>query len=143
MAGVRKKLKNRLNWENWKNNWKNRTVKKNQLKFKKKTRPVRFGFCFIKLKPKKPNPNRKKLSQTEKKEPKTEKTEPNRFEPIFVLKKPNRTEYNILLDNCNFIQSSFYVFYEFYLPRTWILSLRHFNILVFNNCNMYAYVCNV
>jgi hypothetical protein len=40
-----KKSKNQENWK--KNNKKNRIVKK--------TRPVRFGFGFISLKPKKPN----------------------------------------------------------------------------------------
>ena len=103
-SNYREKIKN--------NNKKNRTVKKNQLKFWK-NRPVRFGFGFISLKPKKPNqtqtgkktePNRKKTSQIEKPS-KTEKIEPNRVKtksnrknqakPIwtgFCLKKPNRTE---------------------------------------------------
>jgi hypothetical protein len=40
-----------------KNNWKNQTVKKNRLNHLKfwKNQPVRFGFGFISLKPKKPN----------------------------------------------------------------------------------------
>jgi hypothetical protein len=48
------------------NNKKNWTVKKNWLKFWK-NQPVRFGFGFISLKPKKPNlaePKQKKPSQT-------------------------------------------------------------------------------
>jgi hypothetical protein len=64
----------------------------NRLKFWK-NRPVRFGFGFINLKPKKPKrtePKRKKPSQTGKKPSQNEKTEPNRFEPVFVLKKLNR-----------------------------------------------------
>jgi len=64
-----------------KNNWKNRTVKKNRLKFWKNW-PVRFGFGFISLKP-------KKLNRTET-EKNRAKTEPNWFEPVFVLK--NQTE---------------------------------------------------
>jgi hypothetical protein len=45
-------------------------MKKNRLKFCK-NRPVRFGFGFISLKP-------KKLNRTQ--------TEPNLCEPVFVLK---------------------------------------------------------
>jgi hypothetical protein len=55
-----------------------------------KKRPVRFGFGFLSLEPKKPNRTRiektgknraklKKLSQTGKKPNQTGKTEPNRF----------------------------------------------------------------
>jgi hypothetical protein len=89
-----KKLKNQENWK--KNNWKNRTVKKNrlnQLKFWK-NRPVQFGFGFISLKPKKPNwiektePNWKKPSQIK-------KNRKNRAKPVwtsFCPKKLNRTE---------------------------------------------------
>ena len=78
-----------------KNNRKNRTVKKNQLNRIQfwKNRPVRLGFDFIRLKMKKPNPNRKKTKKKRgkpKNQAKPEKTEPNRFEPVFVLK--NRTE---------------------------------------------------
>jgi len=54
-----------------KNNRKNQTVKKNRLNRLKfwKNRPVRFGFGFISLKPKKPNRTQtgKQTSQTEKK----------------------------------------------------------------------------
>ena len=88
--GVRRKSKNRLNQENWKNNnWKNnnrknRTVKKNRLNRLKflKNRPVRFGSGFISLKP-----NRN--------EPKPEKNKKNWVKPVwtgFCPKKPNRTE---------------------------------------------------
>jgi hypothetical protein len=93
-----------------KNNWKNQTVKKNRLNWLKfwKIRPVRFGFGFISLKPKKPNwtktrkktepnqkiqaklKNRTKPEKTEPKSSQTEKTKPNRFEPVFVIK--NQTE---------------------------------------------------
>jgi len=72
---------------------------------KKPTGSVRF----LSLKPKKPNriepklkksrnktePNRKNQAKTEpnrKTRAKPEKTEPNRFELVFVLKKPNRIE---------------------------------------------------
>jgi hypothetical protein len=48
-----------------KNNQKNQTVKKIDWNFFK-NRPVQFGFGFTSLKPKKPNRNRKKPSQTEK-----------------------------------------------------------------------------
>jgi hypothetical protein len=46
------------------------------------------------LKPKKPNRTELKLkkpSQT-KKTSQAKKTKPNRFEPVFILNKPNRTE---------------------------------------------------
>jgi hypothetical protein len=56
-------------------------VKKNRLKFKKKTN--RFGFDFINLKPKKLNRTKPKL---EKKPSQTEKNRANRFKPVFVLK---------------------------------------------------------
>jgi hypothetical protein len=66
---------------------------------KKPAGSVRFRFYKQKTEP---NRNRqkteKKPSQTGKIEPnrknraKTEKTKPNRFEPVFALKKPNRTE---------------------------------------------------
>jgi hypothetical protein len=66
-----------------KNNWKNQSVKKNLLNRLKfwKNRPIRFCFGFISLKLKKSNWI--KPSQTE-------KTKSNRFEPVFVLKKPNQ-----------------------------------------------------
>jgi hypothetical protein len=72
MIGVRKKSKNQLNRENWKkNNWKNRIVKKNRLNRLKfwKNRPVRFGFGFISMKPKKTN-----RTQTQKKQKKPSQT---------------------------------------------------------------------
>ena len=40
----------------------------------------------------KPSQNRKNRAKTGKNRAKTGKTEPNRFEPVFALKKPNRTE---------------------------------------------------
>jgi hypothetical protein len=65
---------------------------------------VWFGFGFISKKPKKRTETKKNLktpSQTEKMKPnqknrasQTGKTEPNQFEPVFALKKPNRTEQN-------------------------------------------------
>ena len=73
--GCLKKPKNWLYRENReKNNRKNRTVKKNQLKFWK-NRPVQFGSVLvfkpetekpsqIESKPSQTKPNRKKLSQT-------------------------------------------------------------------------------
>jgi hypothetical protein len=77
-----------------KNNRKNRTVKKNRLKFLK-NRPVRFGFSFITLKPKKPNrtePNLKKnRAKPEKNRAKLKKpsqTGLNRF--FFKKTEPNR-----------------------------------------------------
>jgi hypothetical protein len=89
-----KKLKNQEN--NKKNNKKNQTVKKNrlnQLKFWK-NRPVRFGFGFISLKPKKSNRTEpkpeKNWAKPEKNRAKLKKTEQNWFEQVFVLK--NRTE---------------------------------------------------
>jgi hypothetical protein len=60
-------------------NRKNRTVKKNWLKFWK-NRLVWFGFGFISLKLKKPN-----RTQTEKTEP-NQKTESNRFESVLSKK---------------------------------------------------------
>jgi hypothetical protein len=63
-----------------KNNWKNRTVKKNRLNLKK---TGRFGFGFINLKLKKPYRT----------EPKPKKTWKNRVKPIwtgFYPKKSNR-----------------------------------------------------
>jgi hypothetical protein len=89
--GEQKKLKNRLNRENWKkNNRKNRTAKKNRLQFWK-NRPVRFCFDFISLKPKKPNrtqtkKTRKKTESNWKKPSQTEKIESNRFELVFDQK---------------------------------------------------------
>jgi len=93
-----------------KNNWKNRTEKK-LIKpinfFKKPAGSVRFRFYkqktektepkpsqTEKTKPnrKKPSQNRKKPSQNRENRAKTGKTEPNRFEPVFALKTPNRTE---------------------------------------------------
>jgi hypothetical protein len=44
---------------------------------------------------KKPSQNRKKPSQNRENRAKTEKTESNWFEPVFALKKPNRTEPNL------------------------------------------------
>jgi hypothetical protein len=72
-------------------------VKKNRLNFWK-NRPIRFGFGFISLKPKKPNrtkPKQKKSSQTGKNWAKTSQTGKNRVKPVwtgFCSKKPNRTE---------------------------------------------------
>jgi hypothetical protein len=58
--------------------------KKNRLKFKKKLAgSVRFRFYKQKTVKKRAKPE--KPSQTR-------KTEPNRFEPVFALKKSNRTE---------------------------------------------------
>ena len=86
-------------------NWKNRTKKKPIKILKKQAGSVWFGFGFISKKLKKPNRTRKnrkktelnrakpkKPSHTEKNRAKTGKTEPNRFELVFALKKPNRTE---------------------------------------------------
>jgi hypothetical protein len=72
----------------WEKNWKIKKLKKPEKKNKK---TGWFGFSFIDLKLKKPNPTQtgKKRSQT-KKSSQTEKTESNRFEPVFVLK--NRTK---------------------------------------------------
>jgi hypothetical protein len=80
-------------------------IKKNQKKNNQKNRlkfwnnwPVRFGFGFISLKPKKLNRTQtgKKPSQTRKNRAKLEKTEPKPnqtwFEPVFSLK--NQTESN-------------------------------------------------
>jgi len=113
--GWAKKLKNRLNRENRKKIIrKNRTVKKNRLKFWK-NRPDRFGFGFISLKPKKSNrtetnqakpkktepnraktnPNRKNRAKTEPNQKKTSQTGKNRAKPVwtgFCPKKPNWTE---------------------------------------------------
>jgi len=79
-----------------KNNRKNRTEKKPIKFLKKRVGSVRFGFGFISKKPKKPNRTEtdKKLeknrAKTGKNRANTGKTEPNRFEPVFALKKPNR-----------------------------------------------------
>jgi hypothetical protein len=63
---VRKNIKKLIKLKKQKqNNQKNQTVKKIDWNFFK-NRPVQFGFGFISLKPKKPNRNRKKPSQTEK-----------------------------------------------------------------------------
>jgi len=88
-----------------KNNRKNWSLKINRLKFWK-NRPVRFGFGFISLKPKKPNQTEPKLKKIRKKPSQNrKKTEPNRkklsqnkkkrAKPVwigFCPKKPNRTE---------------------------------------------------
>ena len=92
--GMSKKIKKPIKLrELEKNNWKNRTMKKNWLEFWKNY-PVRFGFGFISLKQKKPNsaqteknraklekndPNKKKLSQTRKKPSQNRKKGPNQF----------------------------------------------------------------
>jgi len=87
---VRKKTKKPRKSE--KNNWKNRTIKKNRLKFWK-NRPVQFDFGFISLKPKKPN-----RTQTEKNWAKLAKNRvkpKNQAKPVwtgFCPKKPNRIE---------------------------------------------------
>jgi hypothetical protein len=60
-----------------KNNRKNRTVKKNRLKFKKKTN--RFDFDFINLKPKKLNRTKPKLEKKPSQTEKTEQIDLNRF----------------------------------------------------------------
>jgi len=82
-----------------KNNWKNRTEKKNRLNRLNfwKNRPVRFGFGFINKKPKnrtepKPTKNRKKNRAKPRKPSQNWK---NRAKPVwtgFFPKKPNRTE---------------------------------------------------
>jgi hypothetical protein len=76
--GWAKKHKNRENRK--KNNRKNRTVKKNRLKFWN-NQPVRFGFGFISLKLKKPN-----RTQTKKTGKNPSQTGKNRASPVFVLK---------------------------------------------------------
>ena len=69
-----------------KNNRKNRTVKKNRLKFWK-NRPVRFGFDFLSLEPEKPNRTRtEKTGKNGAKPKKPSQTGLNRF----CSKKPNR-----------------------------------------------------
>ena len=73
---------------------------------KKSAGSVRFRFYKQKTEKTEPNRNRqktgkkpeqnrvkpKKPSQNRENRAKTGKTEPNRFEPFFALKKPNRTE---------------------------------------------------
>jgi hypothetical protein len=50
-------------------------------------------FRFYKQKTEKTEPNRTETDKKPEKKPsQTEKTEPNQFEPVFALKKPNRTE---------------------------------------------------
>jgi hypothetical protein len=49
---------------------------------------VRFSFISKKLK----KPNRTKTGKNRKKPSQTGKTEPNQLEPVFALKKQNRTE---------------------------------------------------
>jgi hypothetical protein len=51
-------------------------MKKNRLKFYK-NQPVRFGFSFISLKPKKPSHTEPKQKTTEPKQSQTKKTEQN------------------------------------------------------------------
>ena len=97
MLTTRSVQKNRKN-----NNRKNRTVKKNRLKFWK-NRPVRFfkpGTRKTKSNPNRKKPeknraktelNRKNRANPEKNQAKTEKTEPNRFEPVFALKNQTKT----------------------------------------------------
>jgi len=65
-----------------KNNRKNRTVKKNRLKFKKKNKPVRFRFYKPETEKTKPN-----QTQTGKKTEPNRKNRANRFKPVFFLKK--------------------------------------------------------
>ena len=95
-----------------KNNRKNRTVKKNRLKFKKKsTGSVRFWFYKPKIEKTEPNPNRKKPEKTEPKPKKpsqtglnrffskktgSNRTKPDRFEPVSVFFKKNRFDYFFL-----------------------------------------------
>jgi len=94
----------------------------NRLKFWK-NRPVRFGFGFLSLEPKKsnetkPNPNRKKPSQNQAKlvwtgfcSKKPNRTETGQFEPVSVFKKKfslvtffdkNRTEPKMNTPNVSF-----------------------------------------
>jgi hypothetical protein len=87
---VSKKSKNWLNWENWEtNNRKNRTMKKNQLKFQKNRQ---VWFWFYKPETEKTRKNRikpEKSSQIGKNRDRPKKpsqTSLNRF----FLKKPNR-----------------------------------------------------
>jgi hypothetical protein len=86
--GVSKKTEKLIKPRKQKKNWKNRTVKKNRLKFWK-NRPIWF------YKPEIKKPNRTKTEKTRKnrvkpeKPSQTRKTEPSRFEPVFFLK-PNR-----------------------------------------------------
>jgi len=78
LLGVGKKTEKPIKLK--KNNWKNRTVKKNQLKFWK-NRPV--WFQFYKPETEKNRGKPKKPSQTE----------PSRFEPVLSKKiKPNRNQ---------------------------------------------------
>ena len=74
--GWAKKHKNRENRK--KNNRKNRTVKKNRLKFWN-NQPVRFGFGFISLKLKKPN-----RTQTKKTGKNPSQTGKNRASPVWT-----------------------------------------------------------
>jgi hypothetical protein len=66
---VIEKLKNWLNWENWKKIIKKLNHEKNRLKFWN-NRPVRFRFY------------KSETEKTEPKQKKLEKTEPNWFEPV-------------------------------------------------------------
>jgi hypothetical protein len=74
---------------------KNREIKKTRKKLKKSNRekkPIKIfkkpagSIRFYKPKTEKTNRIGPKLKKTEP----NQKTEPNRFEPVFVLKKPNR-----------------------------------------------------
>jgi len=96
-----------------KNNRKNRTVKKNRLKFWKNW-PVRFDFISLKPNRTQTKKTRKKSSQNQailKKSSQTKnnqvKTKPNRFESIFFLK--NRTK----LNQNRLVWTSFNFFFKF------------------------------
>jgi hypothetical protein len=96
-VGVSKKIKKPIKPRKLeKNNRKNQTVKKKPIKpiriLKKPTGSVQFQFYKPETEKIELNPNRKKNEPSRKKPSQTEKTEPNQFEPVFVLKKPNRTE---------------------------------------------------
>ena len=95
---MRKNSKNRFNWKNWKkNNWKNQTMKKNRLNRLEfwKNRPVRFGFGFISLKPKKSNRTKLKPKKTEpNKKNQAEPSRKNQAKPIWTGFCSKQTEPN-------------------------------------------------
>ena len=92
-----------------KNSRKNRTVKKNQLKFLK-NRPVRFYKHEIEKT--ELNPNRKKLSQTGK------KLSQNRVKPVFILKNQTKPK-PVGLNRFRFFLKKISVwFFFFYKNRT-------------------------
>jgi hypothetical protein len=73
--------------------------------------PVQFGFSFISLKLKKPNPNRKKTESNLKKPNLTKKIKSNQFASVFILK--NQTKPKLISLNRFRLGFNFFFFFKF------------------------------